>query len=257
MVFQEEVRHLPPLTSVVQFSNITNFPRFFSTALYAFEGISCVLPVENKMMQPEKFGGTFGVLNQAMTGVIILFGVNGFFGYWAYGDNVAGSITYSLPQCSSVYLAVKIAAAVAVFVCYAIQSYVPIQILLPYVRRRFSTSTRRGRVLPEIIVRVLFWVVSFALALFIPHLAEFIGLIGAFGCSYLALILPPVVDLLCRYGNTTNAEKNKCGKFYWILVKNVVILLIGIAGFCIGTFFSVSDIVEQFKLDALGNNTNS
>ena len=56
-----------------------------------------VLPIENSMKKPEHFLGCPGVLNIAMTVVVLLYGTVGFFGYLKYGEATDGSITLNLP----------------------------------------------------------------------------------------------------------------------------------------------------------------
>lgn len=70
------------------------------------EGIGVVMPVENEMAKPQQFLGCPGVLNIAMTIVISLYGIVGFFGYIKYGDDVRGSVTLNLPQ-DEMYVNVK------------------------------------------------------------------------------------------------------------------------------------------------------
>lgn len=72
-------------------------PLYFGTAIYAFEGIGVVLPLENKMKHPTDLKGWNGVLNTSMVIVICLYIAIGFFGYLKYGDDVLGSITLNLP----------------------------------------------------------------------------------------------------------------------------------------------------------------
>lgn len=72
-------------------------PLYFGTAIYAFEGIGVVLPLENQMKHPKDLGGWNGVLNTAMVIVSCLYIAVGFFGYLKYGDDVLGSITLNLP----------------------------------------------------------------------------------------------------------------------------------------------------------------
>ena len=74
------------------------FPLYFGTAIYAFEGIGIVLPLENQMRTPKAMKGWNGVLNTAMTIVACLYIAVGFFGYLKYGDDVLGSITLNLPD---------------------------------------------------------------------------------------------------------------------------------------------------------------
>lgn len=55
------------------------------------------MPVENSMKNPSHFLGCPGVLNIAMTLVVTLYSIIGFFGYVRYGNKTEGSITINLP----------------------------------------------------------------------------------------------------------------------------------------------------------------
>ena len=79
-------------------ASISQFPLYFGTAIYAFEGIGIVLPLENQMRTPEAMKGWNGVLNTAMTIVACLYIAVGFYGYLKYGEDVTGSITLNLPD---------------------------------------------------------------------------------------------------------------------------------------------------------------
>ena len=68
-----------------------------STAIYAFEGISLVLPVHNEMRVKEHFTPWMGVLNIAMTIVALIYFAIGFFGYIKYGNEAMASVTLNLP----------------------------------------------------------------------------------------------------------------------------------------------------------------
>jgi proton-coupled amino acid transporter len=70
---------------------------FFGTAVYAFEGIGVVLPIENQMRNKNELRGPAGVLNTSMVTVTCLYIAVAFFGYLKYGENVLGSITLNLP----------------------------------------------------------------------------------------------------------------------------------------------------------------
>lgn len=98
ITFHYLLQDLPRTDTVDGFSSWSKLPLYFGTAIYAFEGIGIVLPLENNMRTPEDLVGTFGVLNVGMVIVACLYTAVGFFGYLKYGDQVSGSITLDLPD---------------------------------------------------------------------------------------------------------------------------------------------------------------
>jgi proton-coupled amino acid transporter len=56
------------------------------------------MPLENSMKNPNHFINKLGILNIAMTIVIVLYGVIGFLGYVRFGDDAEGSVTLNLPK---------------------------------------------------------------------------------------------------------------------------------------------------------------
>lgn len=90
------LQNLPRTDSVKAFSTWEQLPLYFGTAIFAFEGIGVVLPLENNMQRPQDFGGLSGVLNTGMVIVASLYTAVGFFGYLKYGEDVKGSITLNL-----------------------------------------------------------------------------------------------------------------------------------------------------------------
>lgn len=68
-----------------------------STCFTRMHTFSQMLPLENEMKTPKSFGGTFGVLNQGMIVIVLLYVGMGLFGYLNYGPEIQGSITLNLP----------------------------------------------------------------------------------------------------------------------------------------------------------------
>lgn len=77
--------------------SIDKLPIFLSTVIFSMEGIGVVMPVENSMKKPHHFLGCPGVLNTAMSVIVSLYAIIGFFGYVKYGETVHASITMDLP----------------------------------------------------------------------------------------------------------------------------------------------------------------
>lgn len=90
-------RDMKDINDAKLFSSIEQLPLFFSTVIFAMDGIGVVFPLENAMKRPDHFLGCPGVLNIAMFIVITLYAAMGFCGYLAYGNTVKPSITLNVP----------------------------------------------------------------------------------------------------------------------------------------------------------------
>ena len=88
------------------------------------------------MRTPSEMKGWNGVLNTSMILVSCLYIGVGFFGYLKYGEQVAGSITLNLPVNEFLAILVKIMMSLAIFFSYALQFYVPVELLNPFIQRR-------------------------------------------------------------------------------------------------------------------------
>ena len=100
-----------------------------------------VLPVRNKMREPSALGGPIGVLNTAMTVVTCAYLAVAFFGYLKLGQKVEGALTLSMPRDEPLFLAAIPAYAVAIFLSYGLQFYLPMLILTDALSR--SAALRR------------------------------------------------------------------------------------------------------------------
>lgn len=79
------------------FNDVSLIPFFFSTVIFAMEGIGTMLPIENSMIV-QQFLGCPGVLNTAMASVTVLYTIIGFFGYVRFGDDVSANVISNLPE---------------------------------------------------------------------------------------------------------------------------------------------------------------
>lgn len=70
----------------------------------------------------------------------------------------------------------------------------------------------------------------------IPHLGLFISLVGAVSSSTLALIFPPIINLLTNW----NAGY---GRYRWSLVKDFMLIIFGTVGCIAGTYVSMEHII--------------
>ncbi|OQR76387.1 proton-coupled amino acid transporter 4-like [Tropilaelaps mercedesae] len=232
---------LPNIKDRDAYKDISKMPLYFGTAIYAFEGIGIVLPLENEMRHPEDFTGLCGVMNTGMTLVVILYTAIGFFGYLKYGDGTEDSITLNF-ESGWLSESVRGIFAVSIFLSYALQMYVPMQIFWPWLKDRFHLSARYTAtqlLYIEFGLRTLFVLFTFVLAMSIPNLGLFISLVGALASSSLALIIPPMIELFTFYDEDDMTKK----RWYAMVAKNIFIMMFGVAGFVSGTAINLKKVV--------------
>jgi len=239
LVIAQLFRQIPSVDSVPAIEpDFTKWPLFLATTIYTFEGIGVILPLENKMKNPQAFLPWNGVLNTAMVISCCFYLAVGFFGFLKYGKDCAGSITLNLPANSWMNDAVRIMFSVAMYASYALQFYVPVEIIWPILRKRVKKEEWKKPL--ERIFRCFLVLCTFAIAIAIPHLGPFISLIGAFASSSLALLFPVLIDTLVRW-------PDRLGLCNWRLFKNIFIFTFGLVGFFFGTWQSINEIVAAFE----------
>lgn len=251
-----------PWSELDMVAPVENWASFFSSAVYAFEGIGCVLPVYSAMAKDKKsfFTPINGVLNTSLFLVAVMYFAIGFFGYLKYGNDCEPSITLNLPVENVIFQGVKLCFSVAVFITFNLQFLVGSEIVLSYVYRLFSSlhslryptylldydgkeESQEHRRAPgysilivENSIRILMILIIFGLAIAVPKIDLFIALIGAVASSTLAIIVPILIDLWV-FWPIEGYSKTK-------LIANILFLLFGVYIFFAGTYSSMKDIIN-------------
>ncbi|CAD7673140.1 unnamed protein product [Nyctereutes procyonoides] len=171
IIYQYVVRNMPNPHNLPIVAGWKKYPLFFGTAVFAFEGIGVVLPLENQMKESKRFPQA---LNIGMGIVTTLYVTLATLGYMCFRDEIKGSITLNLP-------------------------------------RMYGAG-----------------------AILIPRLDIVISFVGAVSSSTLALILPPLVEIL-----TFSKEHYNI----WMILKNISIAFTGVIGFFLGTYVTVEEII--------------
>lgn len=125
--------------------------------------------------------------------------------------------------------------AVAIFLSYPLQFYVPFNIVWPFIQKHFQSE--KSCDVAEYVTRTILVFITFVFAIAIPNLGAVISLVGAFSSSALALIFPPFIEIITFW-----SEKQGLSK--WILWKDILIIVFGFVGFAVGTYCSFMNILK-------------
>ncbi|EDW32647.1 GL18277 [Drosophila persimilis] len=157
-------------------------------------------------------------------------------GYMKWGEEVGGSLTLNLGD-TILAQAVKLMVSTGVLLGYPLQFFVAIQIMWPNAKQLCGISGRS--LVGELSFRTIMVIVTLAIAEMVPALGLFISLIGALCSTALALVFPPVIELIA------SSEPNK-GPGLFVCTKNLIILVVALLGFFTGSYESLKQIVNHF-----------
>ena len=181
----EEVRKLPLV-------NGKEFPLFIGNSVYSLEGIGLVLPIGNSMKSTKEFRKVFfpGII----TACTILWLI-GTLSYFAFGNIKDGSITAELDTrgvASDAWMIV-----INIFLCAAVLLTYPLQLrpAAEVIAERFlgKPAGSSGPYYGRFALAILTGGLAIAIG---NNLGLIIGLIGSGASTMLALILPPLMDIM-------------------------------------------------------------
>ncbi|XP_026317007.1 proton-coupled amino acid transporter-like protein CG1139 isoform X2 [Hyposmocoma kahamanoa] len=222
-------------TDMMYLKNFVDFPIFIGTALFALEAVGVVLALEYNMENPKQFVGICGLFNIGIAVILLLYLIVGLFGYIKYGSAIKASLTLNLPHEQKKAQSAKGIFAVAIFLSIPLQNFVAYEILW----RKFNHKiSGKKRCLADYALRVVLVIIPYLAAIAIPRLGPFISLMGAFCLSLLAVVFPAIMDVCVCYG-----EPKRYGRANIKLIRDMILLVIGLFCMCSGVYTSIIEIV--------------
>ncbi|KZZ98318.1 Amino acid transporter, transmembrane [Moelleriella libera RCEF 2490] len=179
------------LADIIMF-NQKDWTLFIGTAIFTFEGIGLIIPIQESMKHPTKFPR---VLFLVMIIITVLFVVMGAISYAAYGSRTETVVLLNLPQDDKFVNGVQLLYSVAILLSTPLQIFPAIRII------ETGLFTRSGKYNPWIkwqknIFRFFMVMLCSAIAWGgADHLDKFVALVGNFACIPLVYIYPPLLHL--------------------------------------------------------------
>ena len=218
-----------------------NYPLFFGNVIFAFEGIGSVLPLENKISKPKLFQS---VLWTGMFIVITLYAILGVIGYLTFGSNLEEVTSLNLPMIIQPPFGLFFPVATfyltfGIFSSYLIQFYVPMEIIEPPFTRRVKSPT--FKLLIQILIRTTVVIFTALVPIAISQINLLIDFIGACSSSCLALIFPVLIEMVTFW----KMRRYRLPFYVWV-IKDIIILSIGVVGGVLGTAVAIYRIAQTF-----------
>lgn len=187
-IFYYDVRSLSKngIADIVLFNSKT-WTLFIGTAIFTFEGIGLILPIQESMKNPEKFPRVMGVV---MIIITTLFTVMGAFSYAAYGSKTETVVLLNLPQDDKLVNGVQFLYSLAILLSTPLQIFPAIKIT------ENGLFARSGKYNPGIkwkknMYRFFFVFLCAVIAYGgADDLDKFVALVGNFACIPLVYIYP-------------------------------------------------------------------
>lgn len=182
-----------PAPSVALF-NPSSFTLTIGSAIFTFEGIGLILPIQSSMKKPEHFSK---LLYLVMFIITIIFTSVGALCYATFGDETKVEIISNFPQSSKLVNAVQFLYCIAVLVGEPVQLFPAVRIIETSLFGERATGKKSAAIKwKKNALRTVMMVICGIIAVFgASDLDKFVALIGAVACVPLVYIYPPWLHL--------------------------------------------------------------
>ena len=190
------------------FFNKTDWSLFIGTAIFTFEGIGLLIPIQESMRHPEKFQGS---LSGVMVIVTVIFISCGLICYCAFGADVETVVLLNFPQDSPYTLTVQLLYALAILLSTPLQLFPAIRILEHWTFPANASGKHNPKVkwlknyfrtFIVILAATLAWVGA-------NDLDKFVSLVGSLACIPLIYIHPPLLHYRALLNDSTAMTAGK------------------------------------------------
>lgn len=179
------------IADIVSF-NHNSWSMFIGTAIFTFEGIGLIIPIQETMKHPEKFPK---ILGEVMVVITVIFLSMGALSYAAYGSDTKTVVILNLPQDSKFVNFVQFLYSLAIMLSTPLQLFPAIRIMETGMFPRsgkFNTKVKWTKNMFRFSVVFVTAFISWGGA---DDLDKFVAIIGSFACIPLVYIYPPLLHM--------------------------------------------------------------
>jgi len=224
------------VSDIIDF-NPKSWTLFIGTAIFTFEGIGLIIPIQTGMKEPKKFPK---VLGGVMIIITVVFLSAGALSYAAFGSKTKTVVLLNMPQDNKFVNAVQFIYSLAILLSTPLQIYPAIEITS---QQLFSKT---GKYNPYVKWKknfFRFFMVAFCAVIAwagAGDLDKFVSLVGSFACIPLVFIYPPMLHYRA-VARTTYAR-----------TIDILLCIIGLIGMVYTTALTINQWVEGSTSKAPG-----
>jgi solute carrier family 36 (proton-coupled amino acid transporter) len=214
----------------VMLFNPSAFTLTIGSAIFTFEGIGLILPIQSSMKKPEHFSK---LLYLVMLIITVIFTSIGVLCYATFGDETKIQIISNFPQDSKLVNAVQFIYSLAVLVGEPVQLFPAIRIIETYLFGERATGKKSAAIKwKKNFLRTALMVLCGVVAILgASDLDKFVALIGSFACVPLVYIYPPFL----HYRGVAKG---------WYKVLDIALMLLGVVAMIYTTAVTVAQWIQ-------------
>lgn len=215
----------------VMLFNSSSWTLTIGSAIFTFEGIGLILPIQSSMKKPEHFGK---LLYFVMFLITIIFTSVGALCYATFGEDTKIQVISNYPQDSALVNAVQFLYSMAVLAGEPVQLFPAVRILeTSFFEERASGAKNPAIKWKKNAVRTALMVLCVGVSMVgATDLDKFVSLIGSFACVPLVYIYPAFL----HYKGA--AEKG------WVKVMDIILMAVGLVAMMYTTTMAIFQWIE-------------
>lgn len=173
--------------------NSKDWTLFIGTAVFAYEGICLIIPIQESMKHPEKFDSLLGAVMIIITVIMVSVGV---LLYAATGSKVQTVILLNLPHSAAVSL-IQLLYSLAILLSTPLQLFPAIRILEQSLFSRSGKFNRKVKWEKNLFRFGVVFCTGIVAYIGADDLDKFVALVGSFACVPLVYVYPPWLHMRC------------------------------------------------------------